>query len=269
MTLDEPAVALARQVGANALPMFLALLCLLLLAVAVGWWALRAHMLPRLQRRLPAPAMVLFSAAAGFAIVVGGAALFAEIAEHLGPDGAVALADEALTAALHSHVDATTLQVFAGLTHLGDVLTLTLLGAAVALLLWRRRRRALALGWVLALGGNAVLNPLLKRIFERVRPLHEQGLVSELGFSFPSGHSSGAIVAFGMLAYVAVRTLAPRWHLPAVLGATALIFTVGCSRVFLQVHFASDVAAGFVSGAAWLTVCILSLELGRLYRRRA
>ncbi len=262
----EPALALAGQVGAHALPIFLVLLSLLLLAVAVGWWALRAHMLPRMQRRLPAPAMVLLNAAAGFAIVVGGAALFAQIAQHLGPDGAVALADQALTAALRSHVGATTLQVFAGLTHLGDVLTLSVLGAAMALLLWLYGRRALALGWVLALGGNALLNPLLKRIFERVRPLHEQSLFIEPGFSFPSGHTSGATVAYGMLAYLAVRTLAPRWHLPALLGATALVFTVGCSRVFLQVHFASDVVAGFASGAAWLTVCILSLELGRLYR---
>jgi len=265
----EPAVALARQVGANALPMFLVSLCLLLLAVAVGWWALRAHMLPRMQRRPPAPAMVLLNAAAGFAVVVSAAALFAKIAEHLGSDGAMALADEALTAALRSHVGATTLKMFAGLTHLGDVLTLSVLGAAVALPLWRRRRHTLALGWMLALAGNALLNPALKTIFERVRPMREHGMLGETGFSFPSGHSSGATVADGMLAYLALRTLAPRWHLPALVGATALVYAVGCSRVFLQLHFASDVAAGFASGAAWLTVCILSLELGRLYRRPA
>lgn len=120
----------------------------------------------------------------------------------------------------------------------------------------------------LALGGNALLNPLPKRIFERVRPLHELGLFSEPGFSYPSGHSSGATVAYGMLACLAVRTLPTRWHLPALLVATVLLFTVGCSRIFLQVHFASDVAAGFASGMAWLMVCILSLELDRLYRRR-
>lgn len=268
MALD-PAVALARQVGANALPIFLVTLCLLLLAVAAGSWAWRAHVLPRMQRRLPTRATVLLHAAAGFAIVVGAAALFAAIAEHLGSDRGVAQTDEALTVALRGHVGAATLQAFAALTHLGDVLTLSVLGAAMALLLWHRRRRALALGWVLALGGNAVLNPMLKGIFERVRPLHQHGLFSAPGFSFPSGHSSGATVAYGMLAYLAVRTLAPRWHLPALLGATAMVFTVGCSRVFLQVHYASDVAAGFASGAAWLTVCVLSMELGRVHRRGA
>jgi membrane-associated phospholipid phosphatase len=62
-----------------------------------------------------------------------------------------------------------------------------------------------------------------------------------------------------MLALVAIRTLPPRWHLPAVLGATALAYTVGSSRVFLQVHFVSDVAAGFASGGAWLMVCVISI----------
>ena len=259
----------AAQVGANALPVFFALLGALLLLVAGVGWALRTHVLPQVQSRLGPLAQVLVNAAFGFALVLGAAALFAEIAEALGPGAAMALADEALTAALRSHVSSATLSVFAVLTHFGDVRTLTLLGAGGALLLWQQRQRVLATGWVLALGGNGLLNPLLKRVFERVRPEHGPGLVSELGWSFPSGHSSGATVAYGMLAYVAVRTLPAAWHLPAVLAATALVFTVGCSRVFLQVHFASDVAAGFASGLAWLAVCIVSVELARVYRQRA
>ncbi len=255
---------LAGQAGANPLSLFLALLAALLVIVALTWWALRAHFLPRAQRWLPQTGFVLLNGLVGFAIVVSAAALFAEIAEQLGPDGAMALADEALSASIRTHVSATALQAFAAITHFGDTRTLTLLGVSMALLLWLRRRRALALGWVLAVGGNALLNPTLKRVFERVRPAHEPGIVSELGWSFPSGHTSGATVAYGMLAYLAVRTLPAAWHLPAVLGATALVFTVGCSRVFLQVHFASDVAAGFASGAAWLTVCIVSVELSRL-----
>ena len=264
----EALVVLAGQVGANALPIFLALLAALLVLMTGGWWALRAHVPERAHSRLPQAAFVLLNGLVGFAIVISAAALFAEIAEALGPDGAMSLADEALAASLRTHVSATTLQAFAAFTHFGDVLTLTLLSVAMALLLWLLRRRALALGWVLALGGNALLNPMLKRVFERVRPVHEHGIVSELGWSFPSGHSSSSTVAYGMLAYLAVRTLPAAWHLPAVLGATALVFTVPCIRIFLQVHFASDVAAGFVYGAAWLAVCIVTMELSRLCHRR-
>ena len=263
---NEALALLASRIGANAVPVFLALLAALLLLVAAGVWAFHARLMPAAQRRLPPAGAVLLYGATGFALVLASALLFAEIAEHLGPDGAMGHADAALAASIHDHVHATILKAFAFVTHFGDVLTLSLLGVVVALLLWQRRQRALALGWVLAVGGNALLNPLLKRVFERVRPVHEHGLVSELGWSFPSSHTSSSTVAYGMLAYIAIRTLPQRWHLPAVLAAAALAFSVGCSRIFLQVHFASDVAAGFASGTAWLTVCIASVELGRRYR---
>ena len=258
--------ALAGWVGAHGLAVFVALLCALLLLAAGIVWVWGRQVLRRTRASLSPSATLLLNVAAGFAIVFGAAAGFAEIAEQLGPDGAMALADEALSASIGKHVSGGTLQVFGLLTHLGDPLVLTLLGVAVALGLWWRGQHSLALGWVLALGGNALLNPLLKRVFERVRPVHEHGLVAELGWSFPSGHSSGATVAYGMLAYVMLRTLPPAWHLPAVLGATALVFTVGSSRVFLQLHFASDVVAGFASGSAWLMVCILSVGSSQRWR---
>ncbi|TDP71150.1 YihY family inner membrane protein [Roseateles toxinivorans] len=202
-------------------------------------------------------------AAAGFAIVIIAAALFAEISAQLAPGRPLSAVDAALSAFVTEHIGAGTRQVFAALTHLGDPITLTLLGIVVAWRLWLAAQTMLLLGWGLALSGNALLNPLLKDIFARTRPLlaPEHGI--EPGWSFPSGHTSGAIVAYGMLAYVLVRTLPARWHLPAVLGAAATALTVGASRVVLQVHFASDVAAGLASGIAWLTVCIVSVELGR------
>ena len=175
----------------------------------------------------------------------------------------MARADEALAASIGVHAAPATLRVFALLTHLGDPAWLALLGAGVALWLWSRRQRALALGWVLALGGNALLNPALKRIFERVRPLHEHGLVSEMGFSFPSGHTSGATVAYGMLAYVALRTCPrpgtcrpcwapPRWPSPSAAAASSCRCTTSatCSPVLHRV-------------AAWLVVCVMSVELSR------
>jgi undecaprenyl-diphosphatase len=121
---------------------------------------------------------------------------------------------------------------------------------------------------VIALAGNGLLNQTLKQIFGRVRPLDPEGSVLAQGFSFPSGHSAGAVVAYGMLAYLALRLLPARWHLSALLTAVALIFTVGASRLFLRVHFASDVIAGFASGTAWLALCITSIELIRWRHQR-
>ena len=258
--------ALADAVGAHALAVFGALLCALLLLMAAVAWAWHRQVLRRTPAVLAPPAVLLLKIAAGLGVLLAAAAVFAEIAEQLGTGGVMALADTALTASIRAHAGAGTLQVFAVITHLGDPLLLMLLGMAVAAWLGWRGQRSLALGWVLALGGNALLNPLLKRVFERVRPVHEHGLATALGWSFPSGHTSGATVAYGMLAYVMLRTLPPVWHLPALLSATALAFTVGCSRVFLQVHFASDVVAGFASGTAWLMVCVLSVESSQRWR---
>ena len=258
--------ALADTVGAHALAVFGVLLCGLLLLMALIAWAWHRQVLRRTPATLAPPAVLLLNIAAGFATLLAAAAVFAELAEQLGSGGAMAQADAALTASIRAHAGAGTLQVFAVLTHLGDPLVLTLLGVVVAGWLWWRGQRSLALGWVLALGGNALLNPMLKRVFERVRPVHDNGLAAALGWSFPSGHTSGAAVAYGMLAYVMLRTLPPVWHLPAVLSATAMAFTVGSSRVFLQVHFASDVVAGFASGTAWLMVCMLSVGSSQRWR---
>jgi undecaprenyl-diphosphatase len=159
------------------------------------------------------------------------------------------------------------LHVFSVLTHAGDRGVLVALGVGVAVALLWRRHIGLALGWMLALGGNAVLNPTLKQLFERTRPVHEHGLAVEDGYSFPSGHSSGSMVVYGMALYLALRLLPPRWHAPAVMAAIAVVFTTACSRIFLRVHFASDVAAGLLSGGTWLAVCIASLEWSRRKRR--
>lgn len=155
-----------------------------------------------------------------------------------------------------------------GITHLADPLGLWLLGGGMALCLWRRGDTALLLAWVAALGGNAVLNPSLKVVYERLRPEADlSGLVAG-GYSFPSGHSSGAMVAYGMSAYLAWRLLPPRWHLPALLAAATLIVLVGASRVYLQAHFLSDVLAGFASGAGWLALCIAGAGAWRAARHR-
>ena len=249
--------------GEHALQIFGGLLAVLLLSTTAAWWGVRRIYVPRDQSRLAPVLYLCVGLAAGFAVIVGGAWVFAELAEQLGTDGTMGRADQALADSLHTQLPPAALQVFALLTHLADTSTVTGVCAVVAVVLVLRGHRWLALGWVLAVAGNGVLNTALKQIFARVRPVHDDGLVMAQGFSFPSGHSSGSVVLYGMLAYVLCRFVSPRAHLPLVLGAVALAFSVGVSRVFLRVHFASDVLAGFASGTAWLVVCIVSIALTR------
>jgi undecaprenyl-diphosphatase len=92
-----------------------------------------------------------------------------------------------------------------------------------------------------------------------VRPLHDHGFIVEPGWSFPSGHAFGAMVFYGMLAYVLLR-LTPRFHRAIIAAAVLLIGMIGISRILLQVHYFSDVMAGYAAGAAWLVVCIVVAE---------
>lgn len=268
---DAFETALVQALGAHPLSLYFALLPALLMLAAALWWAAHRYTVPRKTSRLPAASYLLIRLVAGFAIVVAAAAGFAEIAIELADGKRVGDLDQVFSDAVRQNLAAPAVQVFGWLTHLGDTVTITALCIGVAALLLVRGRRLLALGWTLAIVGNALLNITLKGVFARARPLHEGGPSLEHGFSFPSGHSSGSVVAYGMLAYVLIRLLPPaqaaRWGLALVLAATALAFSIGCSRIFIQVHFATDVLAGFASGLSWLAVCIVSMEWMR--HRRA
>jgi membrane-associated phospholipid phosphatase len=279
MPSDSAALtAWVEWLGAHALPLYGALLVALLLTAAVAWWLARRYTIPRDTSPLPPGAYLLIRLAIGFAIVVGAAALFAEAAEVLGSSADARRAgelDQVFSNAVRRGIGPLAFQFFSNITHLADTATLTVIAVAGALALMWSGRRWLALAFTGAIGGNALLNTTLKGIFERARPLHDQAEELARGFSFPSGHTSGAVVAYGMLAYVLIRCLssapnparAERIKLLLVLAASALAFTIGCSRVFIQAHFATDVLAGFASGSAWLAVCIGSAEWLRHYRR--
>jgi membrane-associated phospholipid phosphatase len=262
-------IAIARALAPHALALFGATLASALIGVAGVWWLRHRFVTARLPvAAAPPPWLLAARLVLGFGAIVACAALFAEIAEALHAQAALGAADQVIADAVRVGVPAWALGGFAAVTRLGDTATLTGLCLAVALALVAVRRRWLALAWVAAVAGNGLLNHTLKQVFERVRPLHDDGLVLAQGFSFPSGHSSGSVVAYGMLAYLATRLLPPRWHLAAWLLAIALALTIGASRMFLRVHFASDVLAGFASGAAWLAVCLGSVSIGRWYRER-
>lgn len=212
----------------------------------------------------PMPSVLVLNLLIGFAVVVGAAATFVELAEALrDQESLLGPFDDRLARTLAAHVPDAALQWFGWVTHFGDVPVLAGIGVVVTGLLVWQRRHALALFWAVSLAGNGVLIRVLKGLFERVRPEHDVHLAAADGWSFPSGHTAGSLVGYGLLAYLGWRLLPPRWRMPVVLAATAIAVSVGVSRVFLRVHHASDVLAGWATGGAWLIVSLLSVELAR------
>ena len=199
----------------------------------------------------------------GFLVAVGAIVLFVEVADEIGANESLAAFDIALSNALHEHASRELLRFFSWITHLGDFEFLAPLAAVVLVVLVIGKRRALATAWLVATVSGGLLNRLLKSIFERTRPVHDHGLALETDWSFPSGHASGAMLVYGLLAYLLVRQAPHRWRPFIAAAAVLLIVFVGASRIVLQVHYLSDVLAGYLASAAWAAIWIGALEAVR------
>lgn len=244
------AVAAGAWIGLHALAIFIALLLLALL-VTVGSWQ-RMQRGPQIgDRQRVAIALVLIGT---------GSALFLLLAGLLRWGSALTAFDLAVSGAVLVQVPSAVVQCFAWLTHAGDGATRAGLAVVVGVALLLYRRPLLAVGFAGGLAGNGAITTALKHGFGRDRPLQPAGGETVHGYSFPSGHSAGSVVAFGLLAYLVLRLLPPRWHLPALCLAVGMSLSVGASRVFIRAHFPSDVLAGFAAGVAWLAVCVWLME---------
>ena len=266
MSVESMLVGAAQFLGTHGLACFFAALLMLLLAVSLLRWRLLRYPL-LMESGEHSPAVLALRFALGFILIVLATVLFIGISDEIGVDEELARFDLTLADAIRQNIPSPALQVFAWITHFGDTATFIGLGFVIAIMLLVRREFWLAAGWIIAVAGNSILNKTLKAVFERMRPLGDHGVALTEGWSFPSGHSSGSVVVYGMLSYILIRHTSQAWHLPILLLAVAIAFSTGCSRVFLHYHYASDVIAGFASGAAWLAVCISTIELGRWYRR--
>ncbi|MET1032120.1 phosphatase PAP2 family protein [Domibacillus tundrae] len=155
------------------------------------------------------------------------------------------------------------------MTELASVIFLTIATGLIALFLVIRRRYGWALFFVLVNGLGGVFNDFLKELFKRQRPdilpLIEQG-----GYSFPSGHSMGSFIFYGALSFMLFRLLKGKWKkMIAAVLAGCMILLVGLTRIYLGVHYPSDVIAGFSIGAAWLFFWIMLFHFSeyRINRR--
>ena len=148
-------------------------------------------------------------------------------------------------------------QFFYGITLLGSVYAIVPGGALLALWLVRRRQWIDLFVLAGAGGGGILLNQVLKWFFMRPRPDFPNAFYHETGYSFPSGHAMMAVIFYGMVAYLLVHAV-PRWHWQVgfVMSACTLALLIGFSRLFLGVHFVSDVLGGWAAGVAWLVACI-------------
>ena len=121
---------------------------------------------------------------------------------------------------------------------------------------------------LMAVPGGMLLNVLLKSVFQRARPHFDDPLLILDSYSFPSGHTVAATLFYGVLAAYLISLPGMRWgrRLAAALSAVLMVALVALSRVYLGVHYLSDVLAGAAEGCAWLTVCVTASASLRRHR---
>ncbi|HEU5013235.1 MAG TPA: bifunctional DedA family/phosphatase PAP2 family protein [Roseiflexaceae bacterium] len=171
--------------------------------------------------------------------------------------------DQHLAAMLHGWATPTATTVAVIISAFGEPVVVVL--AVVVAVLYILRRQWLHVGtWLIALAGAEVINQTIKYIVARPRPIFFHPLIPETGYSFPSGHVLFSVVAYGLLAYFAVLILRT-WKLrtAVICAAAALVVLIGFCRLYLGVHYFSDVVGGVAAGGVWLSTCITGMELVR------
>ena len=204
--------------------------------------------------------LVVLALVAGLATSLGAMLLLAEFHEEVLEPFLSGL-DLNLLALIHAHATPGLTQLARALSWIGSPLVLTPAISCTAVALWLLRLRRDATLLLLGIGGSGLLDIALKLHFRRVRPDVPWALASEHSFSFPSGHSVGAVVLYGLVTYLLWTYLPRAWQRGAVICAALLLIAgIGASRVYLGVHFPTDIAAGYAVGLMWLLPLIGGAE---------
>ncbi|MGH9886563.1 MAG: phosphatase PAP2 family protein [bacterium] len=198
-------------------------------------------------------ALLSVYAVIGFGLAIGCAWLFTLLADEVPEQGWMAHLDAAVMSWLELHSTEGGESIFVAVSLLGEQLLWPVLVAAGIVLARRRDWRRFAL-FAVASGGGALLNVALKLSFQRARPMFATEF-SLRSWSFPSGHAMVSLICYGLLAWWLASEHPSQKHW--IYGAAALlVVAIGFARVYLGVHYVSDVFAGYCAGFVWLTVCI-------------
>lgn len=150
------------------------------------------------------------------------------------------------------------------ITFLGEPIVLVVGCTTIGAFLLRRGLRSEATTLTIAALGAGGLNYVLKNIFGRARPELWDRIIDVRYYSFPSGHAMVSMVIYGFIGYLLALKFPRRRGLISVVSLVAIAL-IGASRLYLGVHWPSDILAGYTAGLVWLVTCILSLEIWRDY----
>jgi len=215
-----------------------------------------------------------FRATVGVVLIVGtilaliGTVAFAQLGDWV-QDGVTQQADVAILTWLGQHHTKLLTDAAVELTYLGTGTVVLMIVGVAALFLWHTEHKHSARILLFAVAGNILLNGVLKLMFHRARPSVFAWQTTAVSSSFPSGHAMSATVCYGTVAYLASRLQKHKTSRVATLTAAVLLILMICStRLYLGVHYPSDVVAGIIVGLAWSGFCLAVFEASLVLARR-
>jgi undecaprenyl-diphosphatase len=214
----------------------------------------------RLPLHLLAGLLLLITAVSAFQAIAGAA---------VGPGARLAALDIQVAQWLHARATEPLTTLLLGVSHLHSVAGIAIMSLLFARHLWRRQARYWLLTLLLAVPPGMVLNVLFKHSYQRMRPSFAEPLLVLPTYSFPSGHALAATVFYGVLAcYLWTRVRGMARHAALAAGAALMVALVAFSRLYLGVHYLTDVLAGVVEGLGWLAICVTAVSSLRRHRER-
>ena len=199
--------------------------------------------------------------------VIGSINLFIELTETLKTE-ILASVDEQITQFVISYRNPFLSKYFLFITNVGDLygyIVVVTIYFLISWLVFKRRRYVLQTTLVLILATAS--NMMLKRFINRARPGIEH-LVSVETLSYPSGHAMSAMAFYGFLIFLCTKFRINRFLKIGIIALLAfIILSIGISRIYLGVHFPSDIAGGYIAGLIWVVFCILIFNLIEIFRK--
>ena len=200
-------------------------------------------------------------AVAGWVGFMLAGAIFYTLAWNVASHSTLVVLDAKVSAWLHTHARPWLTTLMLVITHANSTVAMTAWSVAFAAVLARLRERYWILTLALVMGGGMTLNVMLKHAYERARPHFDDPMITLDSYSFPSGHTAGATLFYGVLAAFLVSRYYDHGKRAAIVAvAIAAIATVAFSRMYLGAHYLSDVAAAASASTAWLALCLSTVH---------
>lgn len=227
---------------------------------------------PRLQRfiaaRLSPEGQAGLHLTIGVVLMLAAGWLFGGIAEDVVHNESITLLDVKLAHWFHMHASISMTRVMLFISNWHGMVGGPIMALLLMAYFYFRRERYWLFATIAVVPGGILLNVLLKYVFHRTRPSFDDPLLTLPTYSFPSGHTANAALLYGLVAcWLVVNYRHFGARVAIIAGACVMVALVGISRMYLGVHYLSDVLAAAAEGCAWLAVCITAIST--LRRRRA